>query len=71
MHLPCLVQHIHDSLFAFEDCQQRVKMQHLQILLIIEIVVFLGYGSSGKCYKYNIVSFRNSPSFDVIFTDAI
>lgn len=46
-------------------------MQHLQILLIIEIVVFLGYGSSGKWYKYNIVSFRNSPSFDVIFTDAI
>lgn len=65
MHLPCVVQHILDSLFAFEDCLQRVKMQLLQILLVIEIVVFFGYGSSGECYKYNNVSFRNSPSFDV------
>eukprot|EP00105_Crassostrea_gigas_P034092 XP_019918240.1 PREDICTED: low-density lipoprotein receptor-related protein 6-like [Crassostrea gigas] len=47
MHLPCVVQHILDSLFAFEDCLQRVKMQLLQILLVIEIVVFFGYGSSG------------------------
>lgn len=66
MHLPCVVQHILDSLFAFEDCRQRVKMQLLQILHFIEIVVFFGYGSSGECYKNNNVSFRNSPSFDVI-----
>lgn len=66
MHLPCVVQHILDSLFAFEDCRQRVKMQLLQILPFIEIVVFFGYGSSGECYKNNNVSFRNSPSFDVI-----
>lgn len=66
MYLPCVVQHILDSLFAFESLQ-RVKMQLLQILLIIEIeIVFFGYGSSGECYKYNNVSFRNSPSFDVI-----
>lgn len=66
MHLPCVVQHILDSLFAFEDCRQTVKMQLLQILPFIEIVVFFGYGSSGECYKNNNVSFRNSPSFDVI-----
>lgn len=36
---------------AFEDCLQRVKMQYLQISFIIEIVVFFGYGSSGK-YLY-------------------
>lgn len=49
IHLPLLVQHILDFFSAFEDCRQRVKMQYLQIYLIIEIVVFFGYGSSGKC----------------------